>query len=131
MDDLQEPHPLEVEEEGPTDVAAVEQAATQELPLLAELLDDTEHFRDYHNTDGKRRIQCLWCEQNYSHVTKVLYHINKIRNQGVATCPANLPGNHKKRYWELYERKMGDKSRKNGKFILCSTLPFHIQPTFI
>jgi hypothetical protein len=98
------------------DAAAAEDAI---LPHLAEITDDTDHFRIFHNTNGKKRAKCLWCDKECSNVTKLLHHVNKVKGQGVATCTATIPTNHKRRYFELYERKMGKKSRKNGEFNYC------------
>ena len=88
------------------------------LPLLAKTLDDTDHFRSYVNDRGKKRLVCLWCNKECSNVTKLLCHVNKVAGEGVAICKATIPDQIKKRYFDLLERKMGARSRRNGEYIL-------------
>ena len=88
------------------------------LPPLSEILDDTDHFRSYVNDRGKKRLVCLWCDKECSNVTKLLYHINKVAGEGVAICKATIPDQIKRRYFDLLERKIGAKSRRNGEYIL-------------
>ena len=92
------------------------------LPPLSKLLDDTDHFRAFTHTNGNKRYECLWCGHKCSHVTKLLAHVNKIKNKGVKLCSEVIPDQHKKRYWALWERKEGRKVAKNGE---CSNW-FHI-----
>ena len=86
------------------------------LPPLAELLDDTEHFRTSTNANGVKRIHCNWCGLDMSNVTKLLHHVNLVKKQGVKVCTANIPKPHKQRYFALYEKKMGAKNRRSGKY---------------
>ena len=85
------------------------------LPPLAEILDDTDHFRVFTHSTGNKRYECLWCHHQCSHVTKLLAHVNKVKNKGVKLCSEVIPDKHKKRYWALWERKEGRKTSKNGE----------------
>ena len=59
-----------------------------ELPPLLEIMDNTKHLCT------KKR-----CTKGISNVTKLLlWHINLVKNQGVALCTAIIPTNHKSRY---------------------------------
>ena len=95
--------------------------AEDELPPLCELLDDTENFRAFTNESGKKRVQCLCCKKDFSYVSKVLSHVNLVKNQGVSLCTGDIPENYRRRYLELYERKVGSKNKKNGEcvYFLC------------
>ena len=90
------------------------------LPPLAEILDDTDHFFMFNNSNGNKRYECLWCHHQCSNVTKLIAHVNKIRNRGVKLCTEVIPEQHRKRYWDLWERKEGKKISKLGEcFDLC------------
>ena len=86
------------------------------LPPLAELLDDTDHFRTFNNSNGTKRHECLWCHKECSTVTKLLAHVNKVRNRGVTLCTTIIPEQHRKRYWDLWEKKEGKKISKLGEY---------------
>ena len=100
----------------PVGAAALLSAAITLEPLV-EIFHDTEHFRTFYDNDEKPRWQCLWCTEDYGghNATKCLHHAARIRGKGIKICSGDIPDNHYKRYYNLYEQKMGAKSKKNGK----------------
>ena len=91
------------------------------LPLLFEIFHDREHFTTYIDNNGKPRWRCGWCNVDFAghNATKALYHIIKVKNKGIRVCNASIPDLHYKRYFQLYEKKMGAKSTKAGKCCAC------------
>ena len=100
-------------------LALMETTGTQQeaLPPLLELFRDTEHFSTYFDNDGKPRWRCGWCNVDFAghNATKALHHIVRVKGKGIRVCDAQLPAPHYKRYFQLYEKKMGAKSTKAGK----------------
>ena len=91
--------------------------APEALPPLVEIFHDREHFETFHE-DGKPRWRCHWCGEDFGghNATKCLAHVCKVTGKGIKACTANIPKNHYKRYYDLYEKKMGAKGKKNGKY---------------
>ena len=77
------------------------------LPPLAEILDDTDHFRMFNHSNGNKRYECLWCHHQCSNVTKLIAHVNKIRNRGVKLCTEVIPEQQQKEGWQKGLGKVG------------------------
>ena len=103
---------------GATSTGTSEQEA---LPPLLEIFHDTEHFPTYPNDNGKTCWRCGWCNTEFAghNATKALHHIVRVKNKGIRVCDASIPELHFKRYFELYEKKMGAKSTKAGECYDC------------
>ena len=97
--------------------AAAMQTQQEALPPLAEVFHDIEHFSCFTDANGKPRWRCNWCHDDFGghNASKALYHVAKVARKGIKVCPAAIPDNHYKRYYNLYEKKMGAKSTKAGK----------------
>ena len=97
--------------------AAAMQTQQEALPPLAEIFHDKEHFSCFTDESGKPRWRCNWCQQHFGghNASKALYHVAKVARKGIIVCPRVIPDTHYKRYYNLYERKEGDKSKKSGK----------------
>ena len=97
--------------------AAAMQTHQEALPPLAEIFHDTDHFACFFDANGKPRWRCNWCKENYGghNASKALYHVAKVARKGIMVCPEIIPDIHYKRYYNLYEKKSGARSKKSGK----------------
>ena len=94
-------------------------SAPETLSPLTEIFDDHDHFEKYFDDNRKARWRCLWCNEDFAghNATKCLRHVVKVTGMGIKICTASIPGMHYKRYYNLYERKLGAKSQKKGKYL--------------
>jgi hypothetical protein len=83
----------------PTATSPLSESTHEKLPPLAEILHDTEHFR---------QIEAL-------HATKVLHHAARVANKGVKICTGVVPKAHRDRYQDLHEKKLGKANQKASK----------------
>ena len=97
--------------------AAAMQTQQEPLPPLTAIFHDTEHFSIFYDENGKPRWRCHWCQEHFGghNATKCLYHVVKVKGKGIKACTFIIPDNHYKRYYNLFEKKMGVKSTKAGK----------------
>ena len=69
---------------------------------------DAYHIEDT-IIDGVAGWMCKWCGKPFKrkHGTRVLWHLLKIKGQGIAVCLAIIPQDYITLYQELYNRNVG------------------------
>ena len=109
--------PEEDRSSGTTTAATAAASTAARLPPLHQILDDTEHFTPFVNAAGLKRIRCRWCDKDFVHnATKVLFHVCRVKNKGVAPCLGCIPDHHMQRYLDLHHKKDTRKNQRAGKF---------------
>jgi hypothetical protein len=88
--------------------------STLEVPrMLASIWDDDMIDRST-DDQGKKKWECKWCHVAFQqwNATKALYHVCRMYGANIKKCAcANIDGEHKKRYKDLFDSMVNKKKR--------------------
>lgn len=91
-----------------------------EIAIVKSIFDD-DMLEKTTDADGKRRWQCLWCNQSFGgwNATKALFHVARQKGNNVSVCPSlSIDSEHKKLYQELLARH-STKKANNQAYNVC------------